>query len=116
MNDKCSFMRILLFFDLPTLSGIQKRAYRDFLTYLKSEGYIRVQFSVYAKLCINTDSAETAAKKVMANAPADGDVRFLVITEKQYQNITNINEVYSLQEKITTTDRTIMIGEMNNED
>ena len=80
---------------------------------MSKEGYIRVQFSVYSKLCINSSAAETAAKHVLGAAPAEGDIRYLIITENQYLKITNINDTYSLQEKITTTDRTIMIGEMN---
>lgn len=117
-GDKISFMRLVLFFDLPVETSIQRKAYRTFVKYLTSEGYIRVQYSVYAKLCINSNSAETAAKHVSIEAPADGDIRYLIITETQYQKITNVNDTYSLQEKITTTDRTIMIGDMNdkNED
>lgn len=112
-ENKISFMRILLFFDLPTENARQRKNYRTFIKYLSNEGYIRVQFSVYSKLCINSSAAETAAKHVLGAAPAEGDIRYLIITENQYLKITNINDTYSLQEKITTTDRTIMIGEMN---
>ena len=111
-------MRLMLFFDLPTESSLQRKAYRTFVKFLTTEGFIRVQYSVYSKLCINSSSAETAARHVMDNAPVEGDIRYLIITENQYLKITNINDTYSLQEKITTTDRTIMIGDMNdkNED
>lgn len=108
-------MRLLLFFDLPVDTQIGRKNYKQFIKYLKTEGYIRVQFSVYSKLCINTDSAETASKKVMSNAPTPGDIRFMVITEKQYQRIANVNNTYSLQESITNTNRTIVIGDMNDE-
>ena len=116
MNQRDSFMRLVLFFDLPTETKVQRKNYKLFIKYLKSEGYIRVQYSVYSKLCINTDSAETASKKVLSNAPAQGDIRFIVITEKQYQKITNVNETHTLQESITNTNRVIMIGGMNDED
>ena len=87
-----------------------------FVKYLESEGYVRLQYSVYSKLCINADSAETAAKRVRLNSPPEGDIRYLIITETQYQRIVSVNDTHSLQEQITTTDRTIMIGDMNNED
>ena len=106
-------MRLVLFFDLPTETAQQRRAYRTFVKFLTMDGYIRVQYSVYSKLCINSNSAETAAKHVLDEAPSEGDIRYLIITEKQYLKITNVNESYSLQEKITTSDRTIMIGDMN---
>ena len=35
--------------------------------------------------------------------------------EKQYQNIVNMNSNYTLQENITTTDRTLIIGGLNSE-
>lgn len=115
MKEKNSFMRLILFFDLPTVKALQRRAYRAFVKYLTSEGYVRLQYSVYSKLCINSDSAETAAKRVQMNSPSEGDIRFLIITETQYQKIVSVNDTHSLQEKITTTDRTIMIGDMNAE-
>ena len=110
------FMRLVLFFDLPVETKHQQREYRKFVKYLSNEGYIRLQYSVYCKLCINKDSVITASKRVSSNSPKEGNIRYLVITEKQYLNIKNINGVYSLQEQVTTTDRTVMIGGMNDED
>ncbi len=47
--------------------------------------------------------------------PDNGDIRYLIITERQYQNIVNMNSNYTLQENITTTDRTLIIGGLNSE-
>ena len=102
-------------FDLPVETRKQKKIYRNFVNELTSEGYIRIQYSIYAKLCINSDSANTYAKRLKRIAPTDGDIRFLVITESQYQKIENLNCAYSLQEKITTSDRTLMIGGMTDD-
>lgn len=110
-----SFMRLIVIFDLPTETKTDLRNYRKFVKFLINEGFLRIQYSVYGKLCINSDSAKTATKKVTKNAPSKGDIRYLVITETQYQNIVSINNQYSLQEKVTTTDRTLMIGGMNDE-
>lgn len=115
MKNRNNFVRLLLFFDLPVDTQVGRKNYRKFIKYLTTEGYIRLQYSVYSKLCINTDSADTASKKVMANAPKPGDIRYIVITEKQYQKISNINSTYSLQEKITNDNRVIVIGDMNDE-
>lgn len=103
-------------FDLPTETKTDLKKYRIFVKKLVNEGYIRLQFSVYSKLCINKDSAITASKKIKRIAPDKGDIRYMIITESQFQNMININETYSLQEKITTVDRTVMIGGMNDED
>lgn len=115
MLKKIRFMRIIIMFDLPVETNRQKRIYRKFVKYLQAEGYIRIQYSIYSKLCINADAAQTASKRLMSNSPVDGDIRYLIITERQYQKIENVNNTYSLQERITTIDRTIMIGVMNNE-
>lgn len=109
------FMRIMLFFDLPMVSGKEKKIYRNFVKFLTNEGYIRIQYSLFCKLCINADSAQTEVKRVKENTPEQGDVRLLIISEGQFQKIIDINEKHSLQESITTTNRTLTIGEMNNE-
>ena len=110
------FMRLILIFDLPIETKLQQRAYRQFIKFLKNEGFIRIQYSVYSKLCINKDSAKTISKHITLNSPVDGDIRYLIITENQFQNIVNVNRNYSLQEAVTTTDRTLMIGGFNDED
>lgn len=110
------FMRILLFFDLPMESNKDKKEYRKFIKFLTGEGFIRLQYSVYCKLCINNDSAQTEIKRIKLNSPSQGDIRMMSITENQFQKIININETHSLQESITTTNRLVIIGGMNDED
>lgn len=109
-------MRLLVFFDLPMVTNEEKRIYRKFTKYLISEGYIRVQYSVFSKLCINVDSAKTYSKRLKLNSPNNGDVRYLIITEKQYQGIVDLNNKHSLQEKITNMNKVYLIGGLNNED
>lgn len=113
--EKNRFMRMILFFDLPVTTPEGRKAYRTFVKYLESDGFIRIQYSVFCKLCINADSAKTLSRRVIRECPEDGDIRFLIVTETQYQNITNVNGTYSLQETITTNDRCITIGGMNDE-
>lgn len=111
--EKIRFMRLIVLFDLPVKTKEQLREYRKFVKYLKNDGYIMIQYSVYSKLCINNDSANTAAKRLTLNCPIKGNIRYMIVSERQYQNIVNVNQTYSLQESITTIDRTIMIGGMN---
>ena len=110
------FMRVLLFFDLPSVTKKDLKEYRKFVKFLTSDGFLRIQYSVYCKLCINTDSAQTEIRRVRTNSPSVGDVRLMAITENQFQKIININESHTLQESITTTNRVLMIGGMNDED
>ena len=115
MEGSSRFVRLVLFFDLPQETKTDQRHYRQFVKYLKTEGFIRIQYSVYAKLCINNDSTKTIQKRLKNNVPDNGDIRYLIITERQYQNIVNMNSNYTLQENITTTDRTLIIGGLNSE-
>ena len=110
------FMRLLLFFDLPAVTKKDLKEYRKFVKFLTSEGFLRIQYSVYCKLCINTDSAQTEIRRVRLSSPDNGDIRLMAITENQFQKIININESHTLQESITTTNRVLMIGGMNDED
>ena len=113
--NKNRFMRMILFFDLPITTQEGRREYRRFVKYLESDGFIRIQYSVFCKICINSDSAKTLSKRVVRECPVDGDIRFIIVTETQYQSITNVNKTYSLQESITVDDRCIIIGGMNDE-
>ena len=110
------FMRILLFFDLPMVTKKELKEYRKFIKILTSEGFLRLQYSVYCKLCINTDSAQTEIKRIRSSSPNVGDIRLMAITENQFQKIISINKSHTLQESITTTNRVLMIGGMNDED
>ena len=50
-----NFMRLILMFDLPTLTSNDRREYRKFVKYLVNDGYCRINYSVYAKLCQLTE-------------------------------------------------------------
>ncbi len=106
-------MRLIVFFDLPQETKEEKNKYLKFRKFLSLNGYIRVQYSVYSKLCVNIHTLSTQKKYVELNAPSIGDVRYLAISEGQYQNIKDVNSSYSLQEKIITNDKLLIIGEID---
>jgi len=80
-------MRVLVLFDLPTLSLDDKRQYRKFRKFLVEKGFLMLQESVYCKLALNQTVADSIVKSVKANKPEDGIVQMLVITEKQYSKM-----------------------------
>lgn len=80
-------MRIVVFFDLPTLTKRDRIQYRRFRRYLINYGYVMVQESVYSKLALNNASAEVILKGLRANKPKNGNVQILKVSERQYQNI-----------------------------
>lgn len=81
------YMRLLLFFDLPSVTTLDKKIYRKYVKSLTSEGFYRLQESVFVKLSINQQYAESTITKVKSFSPKDGNVMILVITEKQFSSL-----------------------------
>lgn len=81
------FMRIFVFFDLPTLTNEDKRNYRNFRKILIKNGFIMLQESVYCKL-MTSPSVERSVKHMLEkNKPPKGLVQSLVVTEKQFSKM-----------------------------
>lgn len=109
------FMRIILFFDLPQVTSSEKRSYRNFHKLLISEGFIMVQFSIYSKLCLNHDVATKVKKRLERITPKVGDIRYMIVSETQYNSIRNLNNTYSKQENITNMNRLLIFEEENDQ-
>jgi len=77
-------MRLLLMFDVPTLTPDDKRDYRVFRKFLISEGFLMHQFSVYTKLLLNDTQTQAMVKRIRKNSPKKGTITLLKVTEKQY--------------------------------
>lgn len=78
------FMRLLVFFDLPTLTKADKRAYVVFRRFLIQDGYDMIQWSVYGRIINGFDDMLTHMKRLSTNLPPDGSVRSLQVSEKQF--------------------------------
>lgn len=77
-------MRVLVFFDLPVITGENKRAYRKFRKYLLKNGFLMLQESVYCKLALNGTAVKAIVDNVHKNKPEEGLIQLLTVTEKQY--------------------------------
>lgn len=80
-------MRVIVMFDLPTLTAQNSREYRQFRKYLIKTGFVMVQESVYCKLAQNSNVADAIGDNVKKNKPSSGLVQLLKITEKQYEKM-----------------------------
>lgn len=80
-------MRIMIFFDLPTLTQDDRREYRKFRKFLINEGFIMMQESVYSKLVLNSTVKQSVMYRIERNKPRKGLVQSLIITEKQFASI-----------------------------
>jgi len=78
------FMWLLVFFDLPVGTKEQRRRANRFRHFLKDDGFLMLQFSVYARICRGQDAVEKHGRRVRSNLPKEGSVRTLQVTDKQY--------------------------------
>jgi len=94
------FMRLVLLFDLPMVTKKEKRIYARFRKYLIQNGYIMMQFSVYAKIFNNRDAANNHIRILRKSVPSEGQIRILLVTETQYARIEIIVGGRSKQEEM----------------
>lgn len=80
-------MRIIVFFDLPTLTAKDRREYTRFRKYLIKSGFLMMQESVYSKLVLNGTAASAMMSNIRKEKPEAGLVQMMTITEKQFSKI-----------------------------
>lgn len=102
------YMRVFVFFDLPTLTVSDRRTYRNFRKHLVQNGFIMMQESVYSKITLNATAAKSVIENVKKNAPEKGSVMLMIVTEKQYANIEYITGEFK-SEFITVPDKLVVL-------
>lgn len=80
-------MWVLTMFDLPVDTKAARRAYAHFRKKLIADGFTQMQFSVYVRHCASEENARVHAQRVERMLPADGEVRVIIITDKQYERM-----------------------------
>lgn len=92
-------MRVVVLFDLPTGTIMERRAATQFRNYLLRDGFNMLQYSVYVRLCPNKDSADKHVARVRRHAPDKGSIRAFYLTENQFTNMYVLAGEISTQEK-----------------
>jgi CRISPR-associated protein Cas2 len=80
-------MWVVAMFDLPTDTKAARRAYTLFRKQLLKDGFTALQYSVYARHSPSKENAEVHVGRIKANLPPDGEVRVLMITDKQFERM-----------------------------
>jgi CRISPR-associated protein Cas2 len=78
------YMWLFVFFDLPVGTKAERRAATRFRNFLKDDGFLMLQWSVYARVCRGEEAVDKHQTRVMKNIPGKGSVRTLQVTERQY--------------------------------
>ena len=84
---KKNYMRMIVFFDLPTITQQNKRDYIHFRKFLLKDGFEMIQFSVYSRIVVGKDGEDLHYKRIRCHLPPKGSIRCLTVTEKQYASI-----------------------------
>lgn len=77
-------MWLLAMFDLPVLEPEDRRNYTRFRKVLLKDGFMMLQFSVYARYIKSEDAADAHRKVVRRAVPPAGQVRLIAVTDYQF--------------------------------
>lgn len=100
-------MRVIVFFDLPVVTGAQRKEYTRFRKHLLKSGFIMMQESVYCKLALNSTVGNAIKNNIYKNKPPEGLVQILTVTEKQYAKMELV--VGEVQSEILDSDERLVI-------
>lgn len=77
-------MWLFVLFDLPVDTRTARKAYAQFRKFLLKDGFVQLQYSVYARVCASAEAVDVHVRRVEARVPDDGEVRLLCITDNQF--------------------------------
>lgn len=98
-------MWVLVLFDLPTETKIERKSASQFRKKLLEDGFGMFQFSIYVRHCPSKENAIVHINRTKKNLPNKGKVGIFCITDKQFGEIelfhgkkeaANINPVQQL--------------------
>lgn len=77
-------MWVLVFFDLPTETKVQRQVASGFRKLLLQDGFTMFQFSIYVRHCPSMENAEVHMRRIRCSLPKMGRVGILCITDRQF--------------------------------
>ncbi len=92
---------IMAMFDLPVTTKAQRAEAASFRKSLLDDGYVMVNFSVYARSCVDWTRMRKHSDRLTEFIPCGGNVHVFFITDKQWtDSIAVIGEDYKRKRKI----------------
>lgn len=77
-------MWVLVLFDLPTETKVERKAANVFRKKLLNDGFTMFQFSIYMRHCPSRENSKVHVKRVKSSLPKYGKVCVFEITDKQF--------------------------------
>lgn len=97
-------MRMLVMFDLPTITAEDRKNYRRFRKELIKIGFFMLQESVYCRMVLNQSIERNVRDGVKRIKPPKGIVMILSVTERQFAKAEFITGEFN-SDVIDTDDR-----------
>ncbi len=101
-------MRVIVFFDLPTVTMEDRRNYRLFRKCLIKSGFIMMQESVYCKMITSPSVEKSVNTMLVKNKPPQGTVQSLVVTENQFSKMKYVTGEWK-SDVIDSDDRVVVL-------
>ncbi|MGI9558892.1 MAG: CRISPR-associated endonuclease Cas2 [Thermodesulfobacteriota bacterium] len=93
---------MLVLFDLPVTTKRERGRATRFRKNLLDDGYTMLQFSVYMRSCSSWERMQKHAQRLKIYAPEGGNIRAIMMTEKQWvKSIAIVGEDYKRRKKVT---------------
>lgn len=77
---------LVVAFDLPFKTPLQRKKATQFREYLLDEGFQMMQFSVYVRSCVTFARQQTHIDRLKKHLPPEGSVRAIFVTRAQWEN------------------------------
>jgi CRISPR-associated protein Cas2 len=84
-------MWLFAMFDLPVVTPQARHDYTNFRRSLLKQGFMMLQFSVYARFCNNEERGDTISKRIRQVLPPGGQVRLMAVTDHQFGKMEVFN-------------------------
>lgn len=83
-------MYMLVMFDLPVKSDSEKKYASSFRNFLKKDGFIMMQYSIYIRPILSEERYEKHIARVKKNIPPSGVIHTLRITDLQFRKMSTL--------------------------
>jgi CRISPR-associated protein Cas2 len=77
-------MWVLVLFDLPTETKMERRVAARFRKSLLEDGFAMFQFSIYLRFCSSRENADLHIRRTKSMLPKKGKIGILAITDRQF--------------------------------
>lgn len=99
-------MRLIVMFDLPTITFEDQKNYRKFRKHLLGLGFFMFQESIYVRMVLNGTIEASVRNAVEKETPPGGFVAILSVTEKQFSKMSFATN--GVKGKILSSDKRVV--------